>query len=150
MLRRNTPCWLLLALSACSSEEDTASSRAGRGEVLPLQAQPPSSALVTFVDPDTGFSTQDVHDVDREVIHFDTEQGAMIWGADGAPVSGWTTSENELLWNGRGGFRVRFGTEEGARRAYFTETGPGTICDLDIRAPEQLSISPSNETPPQE
>jgi hypothetical protein len=64
-------------------------------------------------------------------------------------VSGWTTSGNDLRWNLSGGFRVRFGTEDGERRAYFTEAGPGTICNLDIRGPNQLSISPSGERPPQ-
>lgn len=146
--------WLLALLSACAGAEDDSPLRADRagaqqGEILPLQAQPPSEALATFVDPDTGFSTQSVHDVDREIIHFDTERVAMIWGADGTPVSGWTTQENELRWDRGGGFRVRFGTEEGERRAYFTEAGPGTICNLDIRAPEQLFISASRETPPQ-
>jgi hypothetical protein len=141
--------WLLLALSACGSNGDESPSGAERGEILPLQAQPASEALVTFVDPDTGFSTQNVHDVDRQVIHFDTQRVAMIWGADGTAVSGWAVTGNELRWERAGGFRVRFGTEDGERRAYFTETGPGTICNLDIRAPEQLSISPSNETPPQ-
>jgi hypothetical protein len=29
-------------------------------------------------------------------------------------------------------FQVRFGTEGGERRAYFTETGPATICDIAI------------------
>lgn len=149
MLSWKAPGWLLLALSACASDEDAGPSSAERGGLLPLQAQPPSSALATFVDPDTGFSTQSVHDVDREVIHFDSEQGAMIWGADGATVSGWTTSDNELRWNGSAGFRVRFGTEAGERRAYFTESGPGTICDLNIRGPERLSISATRETPPQ-
>lgn len=140
---------MLIALVACASEDVAPSRGAERGALLPLQTRPPSEELATFVDPDTGFSTQSVFDVDREVIHFHITLGAMVWGADGAPVSGWTTSGTELRWNGGSGFRVRFGTEEGERRAYFTEAGPGTICDLDIRGPEQLSIRPSNETPPQ-
>lgn len=145
MLLRMLPGGLLLALCACASEDPAAD----RSEPRPLQAQPATPELTTFVDPDTGFSTQNVHDVDREVVHFDSARGAMVWGADGVTVSGWTTSGTDLRWNGRGGFRVRFGTEEGERRAYFTETSPGTICDLDISAPELLSIRASNQTPPQ-
>lgn len=143
--------WPLLAASACACAGDDPArpERPERAELQPLQAQEPSPALVSFVDPESGFSTQNVHDVDRQVIHFDSEQNAMIWGADGTAVSGWSTSGNELRWNRGGGFRVRFGTEEGERRAYFTESGPGTICNLDIRGPEQLVISASRETPPQ-
>ena len=140
---------LLLALSACSSEEGNANGAGARGEPLPLQAQPATATMATFVDPDTGFSTQSVHDADREILHFDNEQGALIWGADGTTVSGWATTGNELRWNLSSSFRVRFGTEEGERRAYFTEVGPGTICDLDVRGPDQLSIRATRETPPQ-
>jgi hypothetical protein len=43
---------------------------------------------------------------------------------------------------------VRFGSEAGEARAYFTEAGPGTICNLSIRGPDQLSISATSETPP--
>jgi hypothetical protein len=43
---------------------------------------------------------------------------------------------------------VRFGTEEGERRAYFTEAGPGTICNLRVAGPDVLFISASSETPP--
>ncbi|MEY2931596.1 MAG: hypothetical protein RL033_2345 [Pseudomonadota bacterium] len=148
MLRRASLCWLVLTLSACSGAGDDGGTGA-QSEIVPLLAQEPSAELVTFVDPDTGFSTQNVHDVDRQIIHFDTGRAAMIWGADGAPVSGWVTNGNELRWNRGGAFLVRFGTEAGERRAYFTEPGPGTICNLDIRAPEQLFISASRETPPQ-
>lgn len=133
--------------SACADEAD--GPLPSRSEPVPLQAQPPSPQLVTFTDPDTGFSTQSVHDVDREIIHFDAAQSAMIWGLDGTPVRGWTTEGNELRWNRAGGFQVRFGTEDGERRAYFTEAGPGTICNLDVFGPDQLSIRPTNETPPQ-
>ncbi|MEY4544425.1 MAG: hypothetical protein RL685_620 [Pseudomonadota bacterium] len=148
MLRRASLCCLVLTLGACSD----AGGDGGAGEqseIAPLLAQEPSAELATFVDPDTGFSTQNVHDVDRQIIHFDTARTAMIWGADGAPVSGWVTNGNELRWNRGGAFLVRFGTEAGERRAYFTEPGPGTICNLDIRAPEQLFISASREMPPQ-
>jgi hypothetical protein len=150
MLRRATLCWLVLTLGACSDAgEDRGAQGPERSEIVPLLAQEPSAALVTFVEADTGFSTQNVHDVDRQIIHFDAQRNAMIWGEDGAAVSGWVTDGNALRWSRGGGFLVRFGTEAGERRAYFTEAGPGTICNLDIRAPEQLFISASSEKPPQ-
>ena len=73
----------------------------------------------------------------------------MIWAATGNAVGGWITNGNDLRWQRSGGaFRVRFGSEAGERRAYFTEADRGTICNLSISAPEQLSISATSETPP--
>jgi len=105
--------------------------------------------LVTFVDPSSGFETQNVRDADRDVVSFHREGRAMIWSANSDEVTGWVTDGNELRWDRSGvAFRVRFGTEAGNRRAFFTETDAGTICDLEIRAPEQLSISATSQTPP--
>jgi hypothetical protein len=106
-------------------------------------------AWVAFVDPDNGLSTQDVRDADREIVHFDLQSQAMIWAASGDAVAGWVTEGNDLHWERTGGsFRVRFGSEAGEHRAYFTEAGPGTICNLSITAPGQLSISATSQTPP--
>jgi hypothetical protein len=112
------------------------------------EAEPANPAWATFVDPENGLSTQDVRDADREIVHFDGQSQAMIWAASGDAVSGWVTEGNELRWDRGGTFRVRFGSEAGEQRAYFTEAGPGTICNLSITAPERLSISPTDQTPP--
>jgi hypothetical protein len=110
-----------------------------------------SERYVTFVDPDSGFGTVEVHDADRQVVHFDAERQAMIWSLSGDAVRGWSTRGSDLSWNRSGvAFRVRFGSEAGERRAYFTETDRGTICNLTITAPESLSISATGETPPLE
>jgi hypothetical protein len=102
-----------------------------------------------FMDPATGFSTDAVHDADREIVRFDTEAGALVSDASGDAVSGWSVTSNDLRWSGFGvSFRVRFGTEAGERRAYFTEAGPGTICDLRLAGPNLLSISGTSERPP--
>ena len=151
----------LLWVWACSSAEPTA--------VLPLQTQRDGTSdslsdgsaaapeaedefqpeFVTFVDPSTGFETQSVRDAERDVVHFDRERGAMVWSGSADAVSGWMTEGNDLRWDRSGvAFRVRFGSEAGDRRAYFTETDVGTICDLEITAPEQLSISATGQTPP--
>ena len=54
----------------------------------------------------------------------------------GYPVSGTFIGSDRA-------FQVRFGTEAGERRAYFTETGPDTICDIDV-VNGQLVILPTN------
>jgi hypothetical protein len=156
--------WLgpaLLALAACSGSDAAASRAAEQAGTLPPAALSPEAvspegqpaadanpAWATFVDPDNGLSTQDVRDADREIVHFDVQSQAMIWGATGDAVSGWVAQGNDLRWDRGGAFRVRFGSEAGEHRAYFTEAGPGTICNLSITAPEQLSISSTNQTPP--
>ena len=105
--------------------------------------------FVTFLDPDSEFETTEVHDADREVVHFDPELGAMVWSTSNDAVSNWSTDANDLAWSRSGvAFRVRFGTEAGERRAFFTETDQGTICNLSITAPEALSIRATNEMPP--
>ena len=104
---------------------------------------------VDFIDDDTGFATAEVHDSNREVVRFDSNGSAMV-DASGTRVTGWTTRGNDLDWDRNGvDFRVLFGAEAGERRAYFTETGSGTICDLSIAGPDQLTISSTNEPPPQ-
>jgi hypothetical protein len=44
-------------------------------------------------------------------------------------------------------FQVRFGTENGEQRAYFTETAATTICDIQVSG-GQLLILPTNKTVP--
>lgn len=105
-------------------------------------------AFAIFVDPETGVRLQDVRDADREIVHFDIQSQAMVSAASGDAVSGWVTDGNDLRWDRGGSFRVRFGSEAGEGRAYFTEAGPGTICNLSISGPDQLSISATSETPP--
>jgi hypothetical protein len=108
-----------------------------------------SAGFVTFQDPDSEFQTSEVHDADREVVRFEPQLGAMVWSANGDAVSNWSTNGNDLAWGGSGvAFRVRFGTEAGERRAFFTETDRGTICNLSITAPEVLSIRATGELPP--
>jgi hypothetical protein len=146
--------WLaaeLLALAACSGSDPAPSPEPQQSGALLPEAQPPegaNSAWATFVDPENGLSTQDVRDADREIVRFDVQSQAMVWAASGDAVSGWIVQGNDLRWARGGAFQVRFGSEAGEHRAYFTETGPGTICNLSISAPEQLSISPTNQTPP--
>ncbi|MEK6677237.1 MAG: hypothetical protein AABZ47_16485 [Planctomycetota bacterium] len=109
---------------------------------------PPNARLAVFDDPDSDFTTTDVHDVDDEIVQFDRETQAIIWAADGMSFDPgvWTIDGNLLAG---GWFQVRFGSKDGTRRAYFIETGAGTICDISIFG-NQLGISPTNVQVPQE
>ncbi|HEU4578996.1 MAG TPA: hypothetical protein VFS67_12115 [Polyangiaceae bacterium] len=158
--------WLVL-LAACggsdsappsnapASSDTPGSEQTGVRPLLPSESGDPTAAsaelepgFAIFVDAETGVMLQDVHDADREIVHFDLQRQAMVSAATGEAVSGWTTDGNDLRWDRGGRFRVRFGSEAGEARAYFTEAGPGTICNLSILGPDQLSISATRETPP--
>jgi len=106
------------------------------------------SSFAAFVDPDTGFTTTDVHDVDEEIVRFDTSSRSIVWAADGRffQTGLWIVNGNLLAG---GGFQVRFGTSRGVRRAYFTETAPATICQIQVFG-DALSISATNVLVPQE
>ena len=107
------------------------------------------SSYVTFVDCTTGFRTDEVRDADREIVHFDASLSTMVSAANGESVSGWMVDGAALDWSRSGvRFQVRFGTEAGERRAYFTEAGPGTICNLTVAGPDLLFISATREVPP--
>ncbi len=85
--------------------------------------------FVVFQDPDSDFETSDVMEVDAEIVRFDATKGRIIWADDGTTEDGWNINGNLL----QGGFfTVAFGTENGQRGAYFTETAPATICDIQL------------------
>ena len=98
-----------------------------------------------FSDPNSDFATTDVQDIDEEVVRFDTAAKTLIWAADGSAFGGWEVSGNSL--GSQQQFQVRFGTKEGERLAYFTETVPATICDISIEN-GRLKIVPTNVTVP--
>lgn len=159
MFALRNACVCVVWLSACSGSEST------QGLALEPRGASPNGLTsdstsaeapeqfrpewVTFMEPGSDVETQSVRDADRDVVHFDLESGAMVWSANADEVSGWVAEGNDLHWDRSGvAFRVRFGSEAGHRLAFFTETGAGTICDLEVTAPEQLSISATRETPP--
>jgi len=94
--------------------------------------------FATFTDSDSEFATQDVRDVDNEIVHFDSVRKSIVYVATGVEyqVGSWTVNGNLL---GGGFFQVRFGTVLGEHRAYFTETGSGTICNFVV-TPTSFSI----------
>jgi len=99
----------------------------------------PCGTFAAFTDSVSGFATSDVRDVDNEIINFNPTRMSIVYVSSGAEyqVGSWPVNGN-FLGNG-GFFQVRFGTVLGEHRAYFTETGSGTICNFVV-TPTTLSI----------
>jgi len=103
---------------------------------IPLPSPSPTPApsevgeLAVFDDPDSDFTTTDVYDIDGDIVQFDIDRNVLIWKATGREYTSWQVQEYDLVGNGR--YRVRFGSEGGVQRAYWTEVGPATVCDLRI------------------
>lgn len=110
--------------------------------------EPTGAKLVVFQDPDSDFTTSDVHDVDEQVVQFEEDTQSLVWATDGTTYEPgtWTVDGNFL--GATRFFQVRFGNFEGQRRAYFTETATATICNI-ATASGQLSISATNVLVPQ-
>ena len=104
--------------------------------------------LAVFTDPDSDFSTSDVRDVDDEIVQFDPVAKTIIWAADGTAYQEGQWDVNGVLLAG-GGFTVLFGTQDGERRAYFTLTADGFICQIEPQG-ASISISGTNVPVPQE
>jgi len=103
-------------------------------------------SLALFSDPESDFQTTDVHDIDEEIVRFDVTTNSIVWALDDIQEGGYPVEGN--LIGANGAFEVRFGTIDGGRRAYFTEVGPATICD--IRAADgRISIFPTSTTVPE-
>jgi hypothetical protein len=127
---------LIAAMPACGSNSPAAP-----------QGPPPAvtPVIAMFTDASTGFSTSDVRDVQEQIVRFDSANSALIWVADGRRFPGYPVDGNVIgpVKN----FQVRFGMKDGERRAYFTETATGTICDIVVSG-GALTILPTNVTVP--
>lgn len=122
---------LLVGVGACSDGDSPTSPR-------------PTLTLASFIDPRGGFSTTEVRDSEGDVVNF-TVDGRLVWPPTMATFSGFPVAGN--LIGPTQGFEIRFGTEGGQRRAYFTERGPGTICDIDL-INGMINVSPTSQTVP--
>lgn len=134
--RFGAPLAVAVLLFGCSESTPTGP------EPAPVAAD---STVIRFSSPDATFSTTDVRDVDDQIVRFDAADDTLIWTPDNRTFPNWTVNGNILA----GRFEVRFGTVNGEPRAYFTEIGPGTLCDLSVDAGGQLEIVPTNNLPPQ-
>jgi hypothetical protein len=93
---------------------------------------PQPVVLAAFADPmSPTITTQDVRDVQEEIVRFDLTSGSLIWVVDGRMFPGYPVSGGYFLGADRF-FQVRFGTKDGQRRAYFTEAARGTLCDISV------------------
>ena len=115
----------------------------------PMTPPPPTAPaqvqLVVFTDTGATFSTSDVRDVHDQIVRFDMTSNSLIWAADGRSFTGYPVSGNFI--GADKSFQVRFGTKDGERRAYFTETVATTVCDIEIVG-GQLVILPTSVTVP--
>lgn len=126
------------AASACSDGSLTSNT--------PAPPPPAGVSLVVFTDPQTGFQTTDVRDADNEVVRFDRNEDTLLWSPTNLVFDGWVV-DGAFLDAGRL-YRVAFGTVNGQRRAYFTESAGGTICDLSVDGNNFLRIAPTSLLPP--
>ena len=103
-----------------------------RSPTAPPPPPPPPAAApqAVFTDSASGFSTSDVRDSQDQIVRFDNTGNVLVWMIDGRRFSGFPVNGN--LIRSDGFFQVRFGTKDGERRAYFTETVATTICDIEI------------------
>jgi len=130
------------------TDDQASDDQGGTGGNDDGNAGDPAGKFAVFQDPDSRFSTDQVHDVEDQIVQFDTEALAIVWAEDGTSYQTgvWSVDGNFLLG---GAFQVRFGRKDGRRLAFFTETGPATICDLEVQG-GFLSISPTSVPVPQE
>jgi hypothetical protein len=105
---------------------------------VPLAA--PQVQLAVFTDPDSSFMTSDIRDVQDQIVQFDITSNSLIWTADGRSFPGYPVSGNFVREDKK--FQILF-AKDGERRAYFTETATGTICDIEVTN-GQLAIFPTN------
>ncbi len=106
---------------------------------------PVGTTLAVFTDQASGFQTSDVYDSDNELVRFESSQNALWWVPTNLLFDGWVV-QGSFLDTGRL-YQVRFGMVGGTPRAYFTESGRGTLCDLSV-VNNVLQIAPTDLLPP--
>jgi hypothetical protein len=130
---------LIEGLAGCGGSDSAPTAPSTTTQPPPAQVE-----LAVFTDPSSSFSTSDVRDVQdvpEQIVRFDVASNSLIWKADGRSFPGYPVSGNFVASDKH--FQIRFGTKDGERRAYFTETASATICDIAVTG-GQLMISPTN------
>ena len=138
---------LLPALTACGQSSSPVVPSESRPPPAPAVPTPPASALAVFVDDDTGFQTSDLRDAQNQVIQF-SNSNELLWTADGTRLPGYRVWSHTFQDGRRHyfvdgkicetgcAFEVRFGSDNGERRAYLTvdygHDNPGTMVDVEV------------------
>jgi hypothetical protein len=150
---------LLPALAGCDSAAPSTPSPVPSPATSP--APPATPTLVVFTELMTGFATSDLRDVQDQIVQLNSAN-ELVWAADGTRLPGYRT--NSFMSGGHRhqfiegkicavgcAFEVRFGTEDGERRAYLTvdyvHDNPGTVVDVDVAGGELL-VTQTEEYPP--
>ena len=142
---------LALVTAGCS---DSSSVPTAPSPILPSvpspAPQPTPIQLAVFTDLESGFSTTAVHEVQDQIVSFNTAD-ELIWTADGTRFPEYIVDGNFIAYHHKADtfFQVRFGTKDGERWAYLTETddrlggAPATILDIEVVG-GQLVITRTN------
>lgn len=105
--------------------------------------QPRPVELAVFTDSRTGFSTSDVHDVQEQIVRFNTAD-ELIWVANDTRFQEFIVEGNFIAYHHKADkfFQVRFGTRDGERRAYLSWPDDRlTIVDLSVDERSDLKIA---------
>ena len=137
--------WVLAAgLVGCERGRSAVPTGPSPAPTVPSPAPVPATpTLIVFAEPDTGFSTSEVRDVQDQVVQFNTAN-ELIWTTDGTRLPGYRVGSDYpgisfiagLICAEGCAFEVRFGTKDGERRAYLTadygHDNPGTLVDVEV------------------
>jgi hypothetical protein len=112
-----------------------------------------AAPLQVFTDAATGFATSDLRDAQDQIVRVDRD-GFLIWTEDGTALKGFGVLSGIYIPAAHVcecEFEVRFGTEDGERRAYLTadwgHDNPGTVVDLAVTG-GTLIVRRSDRYPP--
>ena len=147
---------LLPTLAACDSSTPSTPSR------VPSPALPSAApSLIIFTELTTGFATSDLRDAQDQIVQLNSAN-ELIWAANGTRLPGYRTNsftsdgqrhyfiEGKVCAEGCA-FEVRFGTEDGERRAYLTvdygHDNPGTVVDVELSRGD-LVVTQTDRYPP--
>jgi hypothetical protein len=103
----------------------------------------PRVELAVFTDSMTEFSTSDVHDVQEQIVRFNTAD-ELIWIVNDARFAEFIVDGLFISYHHKADkfFQVRFGTRDGKRRAYLSwPDDRWTIVDLSVDERGDLKIA---------
>ena len=131
---------LAVALAGCDAQSSRSLLPLTPSSVSPSNPIPPTTTRV-FTERSSGFSTSDLRDAHDQIVQFNIA-GDLIWTPDDTRLPGYFVapwSANFVLAPSLCqycGFQVRFGSQDGEKRAYLTidygEDNSGHLADLEV------------------